>query len=307
MNPFEIIGHQDVLDTLRGQTSHAFMLLGPHRVGRKAVAHYIAALANCAYGTACGTCPSCLAIARGTHTDVMEVGPKSETSSGKQARRKIIPVKVITGRRDEQNEYDQHVVEWLHIAPHTRRKVVIFDGAEHFNAEAANAMLKTLEEPPHRAMFVFIAEDQQRVLPTIVSRCARIFVPPVREAEMQQALLQLEGNLDPELLEFAAGRPGVLFERDAVRSALQQAREMVQALENGMLDALQASEKLEKSFNPEWHPEALLFAFRHHPLSVRAKADQALSEALDALEQYANPGLVFQVLALKWREALGLH
>lgn len=306
MNPFHIIGHQEVLQTLRTQSAHALLLLGPQRVGRKAVAHFVAALANCAYGTACGTCPSCLAIARDTHTDVMLVSPKSETSTGKQARKKLIPVKIITERRDETHEYDQHVVEWLYIAPHTRRKVVIFDGAEHLNTEAANALLKTLEEPPHRAMFVFIAEDQQLVLPTIVSRCSRIFVPPVQEAQMQQALMELEnGNIDRELLEFAAGRPGVLFEREAVREALTQARDLVQGLENSMLDALTAAEKLEKSFNPEWHPEALLFAFRNRPLSVRAKADQALSDALEALEQYANPALVFQVLALKLREALG--
>ncbi|GGJ49805.1 DNA polymerase III subunit [Deinococcus roseus] len=305
MNPFQIIGHQQVMHTLRTQSAHAFLLLGPQRVGRKALAHFIAALANCAHGTACGSCPSCLAIARDTHTDVMFVAPKSETSTGKQARRKIIPVKVITERRDEGHDYDQHVVEWLQIAPHTRRKVVIFDGAEHLNAEAANALLKTLEEPPHRAMFVFIAEDQQLVLPTIMSRCARIFVPPVPEAEMHQALLHLENQIDPDLLAFAAGRPGVLFERETVREALVQARELVQGLESSMLDALSAAEKLEKSFNPEWHPEALLFAFRHHPLSVRARADQALSEALERLEQYANPALVFQVLALKLREALG--
>ncbi|GEM49926.1 DNA polymerase III subunit delta' [Deinococcus cellulosilyticus] len=306
MNPFDIIGHQDVLQTLRTQSAHAFLLLGPHRVGRKAVAHFIAALANCAYGTACGNCPSCLAIARDTHTDVMLVSPKTETSTGKQARKKLIPVKVITERRDETHEYDQHVVEWLYIAPHTRRKVVIFDGAEYLNNEAANALLKTLEEPPHRSMFVFIAEDQQLVIPTIVSRCARIFVPPVPEAQMQQALMELENNIDPELLEFAAGRPGVLFERETVREALSQARALVQGLESSMLDALMAAEKLEKTFNPEWHPEALLFAFRHHPLSARAKADLALSDALEALEQYANPALVFQVLALKLREALGV-
>nr|WP_281377034.1 DNA polymerase III subunit delta' [Deinobacterium chartae] len=288
------------------QGAHALMLVGPSRVGRRPLARWLAARVNCAQPQApCGSCPSCLAAAAGTHGDVWEVGPRLTTTTGKAARRALIPISVVSEKHDSGSEYERHIVEWLMVAPHARRKVVVIDGAEHLNEAAANALLKTVEEPPHGALFVFLTEELGRVMPTIASRATRVAVPPVADAELEAALLRLEGRADPELLAFAQGRPGVLFEREAVREALGGARTFLEAVRGSMLEALDAAEGLEKRFDPQWHPEALAWTLRDAAPQVRLAADAALQEAWSALEQYVSPALVFQVLALRLRAALG--
>jgi len=308
MNPLGIIGHAQILEQLASlEGRHALLLGGTPRLGKHKLAHWLAALVNCSSPSEkpCGICPSCTALLRETHPDLLEVGPKLETGSGKAARRAIIPIKAIAASRDDGHDFEIHVLDWLEIGPHYKRKVVIIDGAEFLNVEAANALLKVVEQPPHNALFIFLTRDLLEVIPTIVSRCTRLNVPPVPETEMSAALKLLEGTQDPELLAFAAGRPGVLLERDAARAALTDAFQLLEGLESGMLEALSAAEALEKKFDPLWHPEALGFVARRYSPWVRLNLDETLLEAQKKLEQYANAGLVFGVLALEWRRVLG--
>ncbi|AFZ67264.1 ATP-binding protein [Deinococcus peraridilitoris] len=305
--PFGLIGHQEVVDTVRAFAGHALLLYGPARVGKRPTARLLAALMNCERGVAvgpCGACRSCQGVLHGAHPDLLEIEPRTTTATGKTARRRLIPVAAITEKRDDGREYEQHVIEWLETAPTYARKVVIVDGAEHLNEESANALLKVVEEPPHRALFVFLAEEVQAVLPTIASRAARLGVSAVSDEVLARALVTL-GEEDPELLAFAAGRPGVIVERAKAREALHDARVLVEALSLGMLGALEAAEGLEKRFDPRWHPEALQFVLRGEEMHVRAAADRALQRTLAALEQYVSPSLAFQLLALELREALG--
>ncbi len=311
MNPLGIIGHVHILEQLSQlEGRHALLLGGTPRLGKHKLAHWLAALVNCSSLSEkpCGICPSCTALLRETHPDLLEVGPKLETGktgSGKAARRAIIPIKAIAASRDDGHDFEVHVLEWLEIGPHYRRKVVVIDGAEFLNVEAANALLKVVEQPPHNALFIFLTRDPLEVIPTLVSRCTRLSVPPVSEVEMNAALKLLEGTQDPELLAFAAGRPGVLLERDAARAALTDAFQLLEGLESGMLESMNAADVLEKKFDPLWHPEALGFVARRYSPRVRLQLDQTLLEAQKKLEQYANAGLVFGVLALEWRRVLG--
>ena len=312
MNPLGIIGHARIIEQLASlEGRHALLLSGTPRLGKHKLAHWLAARVNCSSALTntgekpCGICPSCTALLRETHPDLLEVGPKLETGSGKAARRAIIPIKAIAASRDDGHDFETHVLDWLEIGSHYRRKVVVIDGAEFLNVEAANALLKVVEQPPHNALFIFLTRDPLEVIPTIVSRCTRLSVPPVMEAEMSAALKLLEGAQDPELLAFAAGRPGVLLERDAARAALADASELLEGLETGMLEGMNAAEALEKKFDPLWHPEALGFAARRYSPRVRLQLDETLLEAQKRLEQYANAGLVFGVLALEWRRVLG--
>ena len=308
---FGLIGHAGVLPELRAFRGHALLLSGPARVGKRPLAGAIAALYNCARfelaggdGAPCGACASCLAARRGDHPDLLALEPSSLTASGKQARRKIIPVAAIAARRDEGHDFERHVLEWLEVAPTYRRKTVLIDGAEFLNAESANALLKVVEAPPHGALFLFLAEDVGAVLPTIASRAARLSVPPVAAGALDAAL-HLLGEQDAALLAFAAGRPGVVVERARAREALADAEGFVTALGASMFAALEAAEALEKRFDPAWHPEALRFALRAEEVAARAHADAALERALSALEQYVSPSLTFQLLSLEWRAALG--
>ena len=90
-----------------------------------------------------------------------------------------------------------------------------------------------------------------------------------------------------------------------IAAALQDARELTNALGESLLAALEAAEALEKRFDPAWHPETLRFTWRDKPPHVRARADTALTALQGALEAYASPSLSFQVFALALRGAFG--
>lgn len=300
--------HTALLEQSLSFGGNALLLHGPARVGKKALAYAIAAAQNCTgergiSGEACGRCPSCLALAAGAHPDLLLMEPRTTTSTGKAARRKLIPIGAVLSGRDRGKEFEVHAYEFLEVRPTFSRRVVIVDGAEYFVPEAANALLKLVEEPPHRALFLFLAEDLRSVLPTIVSRSARLNVAPLSDAQLAQT------GSDPELLAFAAGRGGVLQQTTAVAEALAQARTFDAALQEGMFAALTAATELEKSWTQDatWLPEALAYIWRHRSPAERAQADAALGRLQEALESYAHSGLGFQVLALELRAAFGLH
>ena len=302
--------HGPLLEQTGSFGGNALLLCGPARVGKLDLAYAVAAQHNCSgtrgmFGEACGHCPSCRALLAGAHPDVLRLEPRATTSTGKAARRRIIPIGAVLQSRDTGREYETHVYEFLEVRPTFARRVVIVAGAEFLNPQAANALLKLIEEPPHRALFVFLAEDLRSVLPTIVSRSARLSVPPASDGALARALRLAGQEEDGELLAFAAGRARVLSEADAVRGALADARTLTDALGEGLLSALDAAAALEKRWDPGWHPEALRFAWRERLPHQRARADHALSALETALEAYANPALSFQVFALALREAFG--
>ncbi|WP_019588785.1 DNA polymerase III subunit delta' [Deinococcus apachensis] len=302
--------HGPLLEQTGDFRGNALLLTGPARVGKRDVALAVTAQHNCSgtrgmYGEACGVCPSCRAFAAGAHPDLLVVEPRATTSTGKAARRKVIPIGAILEARDKGREYETHVFEFLEVRPTFRRRVVIVDGAEHLGAEAANALLKLVEEPPHRALFVFLSEDVRAVIPTIVSRSVRLSVTPAPDRAIERTLTRAGETPDAELVAFAAGRAGVLADREAVRGTLTDAAEFTHALNTGLLSALEAAERLEKRWNADWHPEALRFTWRTLSAHERARADAALEALQTALEAYASPSLSFQVFALNLREALG--
>ena len=302
--------HGPLLEETGSFGGNALLLSGPARVGKLDLAYAIAAQHNCSgargmYGEACGQCPSCRALLAGAHPDVLQLEPRATTSTGKAARKRIIPIGAILESRDTGREYETHVYEFLEVRPTFSRRVVIVAGAEFLNPQAANALLKLVEEPPHRALFLFLAEDLRSVLPTIVSRSARLSVVPASDGALSRALLQTGQEADEELLAFAAGRARVLSETEAVRAALDDARTLTDALGEGLLTALDAAAALEKRWDPAWHPEALRFTWRERLPQQRARADLALSALETGLEAYANPALSFQVFALALREAFG--
>lgn len=302
--------HGPLLEQTGVFRGNALLLTGPARVGKRDVALAVAAQHNCSgtrgmYGEACGACPSCRALAAGAHPDLLLVEPRATTATGKAARRRIIPIGAVLSARDKGREYETHVFEFLEVRPTFRRRAVIVDGAEHLGPEAANALLKLVEEPPHRALFVFLAEDVRAVIPTLVSRSARLSVTPASDRAIERTLTLAGEAPDAELVAFAAGRAGVLADREAVHAALQGAAEFTAALNTGLLSALEAAERLEKHWHPAWHPEALRFTWRALSAHERARADAALEALQGALEAYASPSLSFQVFALNLREALG--
>ncbi len=156
----EVFGQEHVTRTLasaiaRGRVHHAFLLCGARGVGKTTTARILAKAVCCEKGptpTPCDACPACDEIRRGQAIDVVELDAASN--------RGIDEIRVLR--------------ESIVYAPaRLRRKVVILDEAHMLTKEAFNALLKTLEEPPAHALFIFATTDPQKMPVTILSRCQR--------------------------------------------------------------------------------------------------------------------------------------
>jgi DNA polymerase-3 subunit delta' len=172
----------------RGRIPSAYLFLGPHHVGKRTAALALAQALNCrdeaarAAADACGACPSCRRIEAAVHPDVETIRPDGQFIRIDQVR---------------------EVADRLVLIPfEARKRVVILAQAERMNPQAANAFLKTLEEPPADTLIVLCAEDARRLPETIVSRCVPVRFRHLDTATVRE-LLAAEGALQGEALEFA--------------------------------------------------------------------------------------------------------
>ena len=188
---------------------HALLFSGPQGVGKKQAALAVAAGFLCLNpkdGLACGVCESCRALAAGTHPDFFAVLPET---SGKTARSiKIEQIREMRGAVARAPKF-------------STRRAVLLDDAETMNDAAANALLKTLEEPPGDTLFLLVTGARQALLPTIVSRCMLVPFAPLDDEAMARVLAahdvpeDLRGSLIA-LSDGSAGRALRLFAEDAL-------------------------------------------------------------------------------------------
>ncbi|MBN2170518.1 MAG: DNA polymerase III subunit gamma/tau, partial [Candidatus Krumholzibacteriota bacterium] len=156
----EMVGQDQVTTVLQGalqqgRIAQAYLFSGPRGCGKTTAARLLAKALNCAEGPAaepCGTCDSCRSIAAGTSLAVVEVDAASN--------RGIDDIRRI---REEAG----------YSSVGGRTKVYIIDEAHQITGDAANAFLKTLEEPPPGVVFVLATTEPQKIIPTIHSRCQR--------------------------------------------------------------------------------------------------------------------------------------
>ncbi|MDD2486623.1 MAG: DNA polymerase III subunit delta' [bacterium] len=164
---FDIIGHAAARKSLcdavkRNRISNAYIFCGRPGIGRTSLAMAYAAYLNCNGRTsddACGVCSSCLKIASGGHPDVTVLKPE----------RAVIRI----------DDVREMIRDCIYPPFEGNWKVYIIDDADRLGEGAANAMLKTLEEAPARAVFILIAGSAANLLPTIASRCqiVELFAP----------------------------------------------------------------------------------------------------------------------------------
>ncbi|HDP69184.1 MAG TPA: DNA polymerase III subunit delta' [Actinobacteria bacterium] len=155
----DIFGQAETINKLKlflssKSLNHAYLFVGPKGVGKNTTAKVFASAINCA-DDGCGSCPCCVKIAHETHPDVFHVSPEGNFITIGQIR-KI------------QKEVNLKSFE-------ASFKVYIIDEIEKMTAEAVNALLKVLEEPPGDVVFILITSNLEGVLPTIVSRCYQIY------------------------------------------------------------------------------------------------------------------------------------
>ena len=178
-----IIGNRAVVDRIeaefsRERLSHASLVHGPQGVGKMTLAVTLAMALSCTDSPKpCGACAQCKRIERKLHTDVLILGlDNGETD---EDARKEIGIEAI-----------KDLLQSAGLKPYEGTcKVFIIDGAERLSAEAANRLLKTLEEPPPNVYFVLLAVDVGSVLPTIVSRCRSYELRPLPTLLIEQALV----------------------------------------------------------------------------------------------------------------------
>ena len=174
-----------------GTLPHALLLAGAPDIGKFHFARAFASLVLCAepHGSACGRCRNCQLIAAGSHPDLMLIQPEE--------RGKAIRIDAIRELR-----------EFCAGRPHQGGwRVILIEPAEALNANAANALLKTLEEPGERTLLLLVSHQPGRLTATVRSRCRLLRLPT---PSMEQALpwlgIQLPGETDAESLLVRAGR-----------------------------------------------------------------------------------------------------
>jgi len=240
-----IIGHQWAIDLLsrqlaQGLLAHAYLFTGAPQVGKGTLARWFAQALLCQApaGQPCGTCPDCQKAAAGRHPDVrllnLEVQPGERRTLGIEAIRELrsgMAERPFAGRR----------------------KVYLIEDAETMTPEAANALLKTLEEPPPFVVLLLVALSDHMLLETIVSRCQMLPLRVLSRPEVRRALVEGWGASPEQADLFAAlscGRPGWAIQALQASPALERREENLAALqrllEAGLLDRFSFAEQQEQ-------------------------------------------------------------
>ena len=290
-----------LLDDLaeRERLPHALLLAGPEYVGKQLFATALAARLMCdspLAGFACGSCKQCLLFKVGNHPDFLRVEPEE-------------PGKAI--RIDPVRELGQFLGK---TAMQSGRKVVVINPAEAMNQNAANALLKNLEEPARDTYIILVSHELSRLPATVRSRCRKVTFSQPSHDETSHWIARVTGKSEglAELMEYAAGRPLLalkLLESDL----LQQRQAFEQILDDVGSGALKPLSAAEKCVNA---PAVMAVDWLYKRVSMAIKSGQLNTgkvmsfRFLDKLVQVksrllstANPNinLVWEELMLDWQ------
>ena len=193
-----IRGHGDRVEwfrrTLRrGRLSHAYVFAGPDGIGKRMFAKALAQCLLCQRHAneellACGECSSCKQVVAGSHPDLHEVCRKAGKSE--------FTIDLFLGPPENRGR-EGLCYDLSRLPMSGDRKIAIIDDAAAMNPESANAFLKTLEEPPPKALIVLIADNLDALLPTIRSRCQTVRFDPLSPRDIAELLVQQEQLTDP--------------------------------------------------------------------------------------------------------------
>jgi DNA polymerase III subunit delta' len=173
-----ILGHDRQKDILRraidrGRLAHAYLFEGPEGVGKRLMALALARAVICKEGPGCGVCPACRKIDHNNHPDLHLLEPDGTTIKIEQVRRL-------------QKELSFRPLE----AP---LKICLIDSADRMNQAAANALLKTLEEPTGESLIILLSARPESLLSTIRSRCQRLPFSRLPQGILKGVLLEQMG------------------------------------------------------------------------------------------------------------------
>ena len=278
----DLVGQEAIATTLtnailQSRIAPAYLFTGPRGTGKTSSARILAKSLNCQSGetptpTPCGTCEACRSIVSGSALDVIEIDAASNTG--------------VDNIRE--------LIEKAQFAPvQCRFKVYVVDECHMLSTAAFNALLKTLEEPPDRVVFVLATTDPQRVLPTIISRCQRF---DYRRIPLESMVSHLR---------FIADQENIEIEQDALTLVAQIAQGGLRDAESllDQLSLLPPPIKVEAVWDlvgavPERDLLALAEAIaKNHPEGI-------IDRARHLMNRGREPLIVLQNLASFYRDLL---
>jgi len=290
-----VIGHKAEIKRLlqlleSGRMPNSLLLVGPPGQGKKSVAlGFIQAMLCERSKTACGACPSCLSVANGQSLGLIALAPENGA------------IKIESARQ---------VVEQLSLSTLGRARVVLIDEAEKLNPQAANALLKVIEEPPERTYFILTATSQEAVLKTVYSRSQVIRFKSLSRQELAEVAGQAVDN--SELVELSWRIFENVFANDTA-TATQSARELIADREQA-LEVLQLWREFTRDI---WLHKSMKSAELLHAAkkpayeNYRSQSDARLAdfaeliqEAETSLRGNCDTQLTFENLILETRRAL---
>ncbi|MHB8085246.1 MAG: DNA polymerase III subunit [Dehalococcoidia bacterium] len=165
--------------------AHAYLFVGPAHVGKMTLALDLARALNCNSGESpCGSCRTCQRIGQGIYSDVIIID--KNTGRDPKDRKKASEISIDTIRELMQRGSNLPPYEGKY-------KVFIIEDADLMSEEAANCLLKTLEEPPPYILIILLTSEEHKLLPTVLSRCQRFELKPVAVAQIEEKLSSREG------------------------------------------------------------------------------------------------------------------
>lgn len=222
---------------LSGRLPHAIIIEGDAGTGRKTLARFLAKTVVCENEEKpCGNCRGCHLSDIGSHPDIEAIRPAE--------KKKNIAVDQIRDLR-----------ETAYHSPHTADgRVFIIEQAETMNANSQNSLLKVLEEPPGRVVFILITTAAEKLLETVVSRCTVLSLFPPEIDEGVEVLSQIHGANEKDFKEALIKEGGNIgkalekFEGKLSSKGAAAANEYFETLgDGGLLDALLITASLEKN------------------------------------------------------------
>jgi DNA polymerase III subunit delta' len=244
---------------LRQRLPHAILFHGPQGIGKtvfaEAVAQSLLCEAPLAQGHACGSCVSCGWFDQYSHLDYRRIRPEvlEESDDSSKEEDAVAEESIKTAKSSKASSKDikidqiRALADFMNVSTHRQgRRVVVLYPAEALNAAAANALLKTLEEPPPHTVFLLVSNSLDRLLPTILSRCRKF---ALMQPSSEDALHWLEAQGVKEAATWLAEQGGAPLAAHA--SAQSGAHENLEAFlrylaRPNVEDALKTADRLQK-------------------------------------------------------------